>query len=784
MAAEIPSPGLRARPVPDVFAPGLRMSLPPNYRQVAMMGTTPAPGPTHVYMPASPMMSNILKATTTSSSSTSSGNGGSGSSKGRPADRLARTPSTPSSSSKGVGEANVPSPFTTPHHGNPAFNPQKMGTGKGVSKHSGEGRIPKPPKAPDKPLMPYMRYSRKVWDQVKAANNDLKLWEIGKIIGSMWRDLPEADKQDYVDEYESEKAEYNKALEVYHASPAYQQYLAAKAKGTIATEEKEILDRSSSTATVGSKLDRRIDIQPAEDEDDYDDGLSVKHVSHSRYIRNHRLINEIFSDTMVPDVRSVVTSQRLTVLRRQVQSLTMHQKKLETELQQIEEKFEAKKRKFIEAGDSFQSELKKVKATAPKLDETSFASMVERQKEVLRREAEERQRTAQGLPSRPPSTSSSQVQPQSNAASREDSNDAAGPAPQNTATPVDAAASPAPMQENDMGGEDENKMEASTAVTSTAAATAPNVPAPTTTTAAAVPAVNGPTSAAPSAAPPLAPSAAAGGSSSQMTSTPPTSAQNTAAHSDASSVPRPAPSGVSSNPAPLPGTPQAPPVSVAAPPPAPHPAPPPNTAPAPAPVPGQGPPPQQAPGPGPTPGHVAAPAPVQAAAQAPSTPGQAPPPNPGSVPAPNPAQAPPVVPPPSGPAPAPMTNMATPHHPQMPQSNAIPGNMIPHSGQMPPANMPTGPMVPPHPAQMHPTNAIHGNMVPSHPNQLPPASSLPGGLPQPHPTQMHPAGAHPPGSMAPSHPTQMPPASAMPGNMAPHPGSGHQPGPPTSAPPS
>ncbi|XP_042871477.1 tropomyosin-1, isoforms 33/34-like isoform X15 [Penaeus japonicus] len=747
--------------------PGLRMSLPPNYRQVAMMGTTPAPGPTHVYMPASPMMSNILK--------------------GRPADRLARTPSTPSSSSKGVGEANVPSPFTTPHHGNPAFNPQKMGTGKGVSKHSGEGRIPKPPKAPDKPLMPYMRYSRKVWDQVKAANNDLKLWEIGKIIGSMWRDLPEADKQDYVDEYESEKLEYEKALKSYHASPSYQAYLNAKTKGTlvptgtIATEEKEILDRSSSTATVGSKLDRRIDIQPAEDEDDYDDGLSVKHVSHSRYIRNHRLINEIFSDTMVPDVRSVVTSQRLTVLRRQVQSLTMHQKKLETELQQIEEKFEAKKRKFIEAGDSFQSELKKVKATAPKLDETSFASMVERQKEVLRREAEERQRSAQGLPSRPPSTSSSQVQPQSNAASREDSNDAAGPAPQNTATPVDAAASPAPMQENDLGGEDENKMEASTAVTSTAAAAAPNVAAPTTTTAAAVPAVNGPTSAAPSAAPPLAPSAAAGGSSSQMTSAQPASAQNTAAHSDASSAPRPAPPGVSSNPAPLPGPPQAPPASGAAPPSTPLPTP--AQAPAPAPAPAQGPPPQQAPGPGPTPGHGAAPGPLQAPAQAPPAQGQAPPPNPGPAPAPNPAQGPPVAPPPSGPAPT-LTNMATPHHPQMPQSNAIPGNMIPHSSPMPPVTMPGGPMVPPHPAQMHPSNAIHGNMIPSHPNQLPPASSLPGGMPQPHPSQMHPAGALPPGSMAPSHPGQMPPAGAMPGNMAPHPGPGHPSGPPTSAPPS
>lgn len=123
-------------------------------------------------------------------------------------------------------------------------------------------------------------------------------------------------------------------------------------------------------------MDRRIDIQPAEDEDgeldihvlffvilifsDQDDGYSVKHVSYARYLRNHRLINEIFSDTVVPDVRSVVTTGRMQVLKRQVQSLTMHQKKLEAELQQIEEKFEAKKRKFIESSEQFQEELKKV----------------------------------------------------------------------------------------------------------------------------------------------------------------------------------------------------------------------------------------------------------------------------------------------------------------------------------------------------------------------------------------------------------------------------------------
>lgn len=115
-----------------------------------------------------------------------------------------------------------------------------------------------------------------------------------------------------------------------------------------------------SRPSKASQQDRRIDIQPAEDEEDQDDGYSVKHVAYARFVRNHRLINEIFSDMAVPDVRTVVTTNRMIVLRKQVQSLTMHQMKLEAELLQMEDKFESKKRKLIESSEIFQEELKKV----------------------------------------------------------------------------------------------------------------------------------------------------------------------------------------------------------------------------------------------------------------------------------------------------------------------------------------------------------------------------------------------------------------------------------------
>lgn len=311
-----------------------------------------------------------------------------------PVPARSRTPGTPQASEK----VDKSGPFIQSPHGHPGFQPTKSSVkvlgslGKGGQSE----RVGKPPKPPDKPLMPYMRYSRKVWEQVKAQNPDLKLWEIGKIIGQMWRDLSEAEKQEYTEEYEAEKTAYSEAMKVYHNSPAYQAWVAAKGKAdrekeaaAAAMEEDEPAPKAdrtpSSLRQTSQKLEMpRISIQPAEDDDDPDDGFSVKHVAHARYTRNHRLINEIFSDSVVPDVRSVVTTGRMSVLKRQVQSLTMHQKKLEAELHQIEERHDIKKRKFLESSESFHDDLKKLCEKKPQITDEMFNGMVHHAKEELK----------------------------------------------------------------------------------------------------------------------------------------------------------------------------------------------------------------------------------------------------------------------------------------------------------------------------------------------------------------------------------------------------------------
>lgn len=92
-------------------------------------------------------------------------------------------------------------------------------------------------------------------------------------------------------------------------------------------------------------------------EDQY---LTNKQISGARYHRNHRLMGEIYSDAVLPDARSTVTSSRVDSLRFQAQSLGMHQKKLEEEVLGLEAKYTRKRNQFLDDAERFRRELKRV----------------------------------------------------------------------------------------------------------------------------------------------------------------------------------------------------------------------------------------------------------------------------------------------------------------------------------------------------------------------------------------------------------------------------------------
>ncbi|KHJ48148.1 HMG box [Trichuris suis] len=255
---------------------------------------------------------------------------------------------------------NAGSPFCAPAvNSNPNFRPTRIG----VSMPSdGILRVPKPP---EKPIMPYMRYSRRMWERVRAANPESKFWDIGKIIGKMWRELSEGDKQVYFDEYEVEKAEYDKQMKAYHNSAAFQTYLAHKPK------DKHDSHNSSPYCEQG------VYIQPLDEESEELDPNNYRYMSSERFARNQRLIAEILSNVAIPDLRSVITTERINVLRSQVTSLSQHQATLENELRQLEETCEMRKRRIDESHATFEKRMKEMMENKPVLTEELFRELCE-----------------------------------------------------------------------------------------------------------------------------------------------------------------------------------------------------------------------------------------------------------------------------------------------------------------------------------------------------------------------------------------------------------------------
>ncbi|KRX98399.1 SWI/SNF-related matrix-associated actin-dependent regulator of chromatin subfamily E member 1 [Trichinella pseudospiralis] len=262
---------------------------------------------------------------------------------------------------------NAASFFAQPSvNSHPNFRPTRIGTFSSFN----DGSSGKGPKPPEKPIMPYMRYSRRMWEKVRATNPDYKFWDIGKIIGRKWRELPDGEKQIYFDEYELEKQEYEKQMKAYHNSAAFQNYLTQK-------------NKERNEAWRSTQVESSVYVQPIDEESDEIDSNYPRYFSAERYARNQRLLGEIFSAVAVPSGNSIVTSERLHTLRSQVSSLTHHLESLRQELKLLQENHKRKKENWESGSELFCKKLKLLDEQRPVFSEEKYAEMVKNQKEHL-----------------------------------------------------------------------------------------------------------------------------------------------------------------------------------------------------------------------------------------------------------------------------------------------------------------------------------------------------------------------------------------------------------------
>ena len=233
--------------------------------------------------------------------------------------------------------------------------------------------ITKPLQAPEKPLMPYMRYSRLIWEKVKNKYPELKIWELGRMIGQMWRDLPEGEKNRFTHQYEVEKHEYERKLRQYRNCLA-QASSQTKGREIDATDKAAHFNKTLPLDGSTNSKEDGIDIVAVPDEED--DGLAIKHIAHARFNMNNKLLNEIFSDAIVPIYESESSSSvdRLKILKSQIERLTKQQGKLEAEVTTMEDNFKVKKMRYLNRSEEFQTELESKCSKA--VDASKFKEMV------------------------------------------------------------------------------------------------------------------------------------------------------------------------------------------------------------------------------------------------------------------------------------------------------------------------------------------------------------------------------------------------------------------------
>ena len=101
--------------------------------------------------------------------------------------------------------------------------------------------------APKAPLTGYVRFLNEHREKVRQEKPELPFYEITKILGTMWSQMPQEQKQSYLNEAEKDKERYSKELVEYQQTDAYKSFVAKQEK---AERERENSSNQSSTETL------------------------------------------------------------------------------------------------------------------------------------------------------------------------------------------------------------------------------------------------------------------------------------------------------------------------------------------------------------------------------------------------------------------------------------------------------------------------------------------------------------------------------------------------------
>lgn len=111
-----------------------------------------------------------------------------------------------------------------------------------LEKHSGEYKMPKRrakkhPLAPKRPMSAFLKYSKDKRKEVKDANPDLNNTDISRLLGQMWNEATEQEKEPYVSEELTARAAYKCAIAKFRVSQRNQEMDAIRHATKIRSKE-------------------------------------------------------------------------------------------------------------------------------------------------------------------------------------------------------------------------------------------------------------------------------------------------------------------------------------------------------------------------------------------------------------------------------------------------------------------------------------------------------------------------------------------------------------------